>query len=519
MARLQNILVSLIMVLIPSWAAATSPSTFLTLQSQPGDYVGQGQTVTFTPSDGTFQIRGHKNSSQLVLDFQTPDLSSYWSVLFISPNGAKLGLGEYEGASSAPPNPNTSTLQAAGDGRYCFDTGRFLISDLTFAADGSVQSLAIDFEQHCNAIGPALYGVIRYNSTVTATPRLAVGGVTTLKGSAGTSDVQVTLSLSMPSTKVASVHYATVDGTAVQGTDYLATTGTAMFQPGVTSQLLRFPILGDRISRGNKRFQVALSTPKGALMGDGTALVNILDSNFPMNVLAMSSQPGDYIGGGQMYLFTTADGPIKPIVYRDHSVSMQLFNGYSWVADFAAPDGAVLAKGDYPNAQRYPFQASGFPGLSVDAPSVGCNTLTGNFQVQLAKYAADGTIQQFPANFEQHCEGMPPALFGWVRFHSTLQQFSVTNAIVSGSSAVFTVTLNPVSATNTNVQFSTADGTAIAGKNYVSTSQTVTFSPGQQAQTVTVPLLTHFARPRTFYGQLSAPSGAAVWIAQGTAKF
>ena len=31
-----------------------------------------------------------------------------------------------------------------------------------------------------------------------------------------------------------------------------------------------------------------------------------------------------------------------------------------------------------------------------------------------------GTIESFAADFEQHCEGLPPALFGAVRFNSTL---------------------------------------------------------------------------------------------------
>jgi Calx-beta domain-containing protein len=40
-----------------------------------------------------------------------------------------------------------------------------------------------------------------------------------------------------------------------------------------------------------------------------------------------------------------------------------------------------------------------------------------------------------------------------------------------------------------SVNSATADGTAVAGTDYVSTSQTVTSSPGMTAQTVTVPLL------------------------------
>jgi hypothetical protein len=144
--------------------------------------------------------------------------------------------------------------------------------------------------------------------------------------------------------------------------------------------------------------------------------------------------------------------------------------------------------------------------------------LTGNFQILKAGYTSSSILQSFSANFEQHCEGAAPALFGWLRYHTVLQQFSVSNAVISGSNATFTVTLNPASATTVSVNFASADGTAVAGTDYMSTSETVTFSPGMTSQTVTVPLL-NSGSAKVFYGELSSPTGAAVWIGRGSAKF
>jgi endoglucanase len=80
---------------------------------------------------------------------------------------------------------------------------------------------------------------------------------------------------------------------------------------------------------------------------------------------------------------------------------------------------------------------------------------------------------------------------------------------------VFTVTLNPSLATSVSVNFATADGTAIEGTDYLATSQILTFSPGVLEQTVTVPLLDTGNSPKKiFYGQLSSPTGAAVWVAR-----
>ncbi len=81
------------------------------------------------------------------------------------------------------------------------------------------------------------------------------------------------------------------------------------------------------------------------------------------------------------------------------------------------------------------------------------------------------------------------------------------------------MTLNPSSATSVSVSFATADGTAIGGTDYTATSETVTFSPGMTAQTVTVPLLNTGGSTKTFYGKLSSPTGAAVWVGQASATF
>lgn len=74
----------------------------------------------------------------------------------------------------------------------------------------------------------------------------------------------------------------------------------------------------------------------------------------------------------------------------------------------------------YEGATRYPFQSPTTPGLSVSGTGRGCNTLTGRFDVLEAVYGADGSVQRFAANFEQHCEGGTAALRGSVRYNATV---------------------------------------------------------------------------------------------------
>jgi len=72
----------------------------------------------------------------------------------------------------------------------------------------------------------------------------------------------------------------------------------------------------------------------------------------------------------------------------------------------------------------------------------------------------------------------------------------VINAVIPEAplQAVFTVTLNPASDSTVLVSFATADGTALAGGDYIASSQMVTFLPGEIEHKVTVLLI---AQPLT----------------------
>ena len=303
-----------------------------------------------------------------------------------------------------------------------------------------------------------------------------------------------------------------------RGRDYVSTTGTVRFAPGVTSQPIVIPVVGDRLARGNKSFRVKLSAPVGAVIGASAASVLIRDPNIrrPFWPSAASRR---FHRSGRSNIWLPSRMPCSPRATQPMLSRFGSTTGMAGIRISRGPTSARLGVGDYENAQRWPFQPAGTPGLSVDGEFRGCNTLTGNFQVTKAGYNSSNILQSFSANFEQHCEGAAPALFGWLRYHTLLQQFSVSDAVISGSSATFTVTLNPSTATSVSVNFATADGTAIAGTDYAATSETVTFSPGMTAQTITVPLLNTGGSGKTFYGKLSSPTGAAVWVGQSSATF
>jgi len=78
----------------------------------------------------------------------------------------------------------------------------------------------------------------------------------------------------------------------------------------------------------------------------------------------------------------------------------------------------MLAPGSYESSQRFPFEAAGHPGPDVSGDGRGCNTSTGRFDVLELVRDSTGQILQLAINFEQHCEGFVPALFGQFRYNS-----------------------------------------------------------------------------------------------------
>lgn len=86
------------------------------------------------------------------------------------------------------------------------------------------------------------------------------------------------------------------------------------------------------------------------------------------------------------------------------------------------------------------------------------------------------------------------------------------------TTAIFTVTLAPASASVVTVNYATQDGTAKAGTNYTATSGTLTFQPGDTTKTVSVVVADIGTNQPTeaFTLVLTTPSGATLGKASGT---
>ena len=114
-------------------------------------------------------------------------------------------------------------------------------------------------------------------------PQISVNDVGVLEGNSGQTDMTFTVSLSNPSAQAVSVGYATADGTATAGSDYVAASGTVSFDPGQTSKSVVVEATGDTQVENNETFTLNLSGPTGATIADGSGLGSIQndDSKYP----------------------------------------------------------------------------------------------------------------------------------------------------------------------------------------------------------------------------------------------
>lgn len=146
-------------------AAPAASKTLLVLQSEEGDYVGQGQSLTFTDLDGTFD--GTRNfDNGVTVDFSGAES---WGVDFAAAGDVDLTLGLFEGATRFPfQEVDEHGLSVSGDGRGCNElTGRFQVHEIVYGAGNAVDQFAADFVQYCDGSPRKLVGSVRWNATDT----------------------------------------------------------------------------------------------------------------------------------------------------------------------------------------------------------------------------------------------------------------------------------------------------------------------------------------------------------------
>jgi hypothetical protein len=110
-------------------------------------------------------------------------------------------------------------------------------------------------------------------------PTVSLGDAGVIEGNSGNTPATFTASLSAASAQAVTVGYATGGGTATAGTDYQAATGILTFGPGTLTRTLSVNVVGDMLVESDETFQVTLSSPAGATLGDAQGEATISDDD------------------------------------------------------------------------------------------------------------------------------------------------------------------------------------------------------------------------------------------------
>jgi hypothetical protein len=141
---------------------ALSQGNFFTFKSEPGDPVGQGQTLEITDTSSAVSFYGHWETDHRIVNLTAG--GGAWRLQFAAPVGQKLGYGTYEGAVSPFSSSNSGSklplIHIAGEGRNCVGTGRFTIWEAVFstASDRHMDRFHANFVQRCPGSSGALIG-------------------------------------------------------------------------------------------------------------------------------------------------------------------------------------------------------------------------------------------------------------------------------------------------------------------------------------------------------------------------
>jgi len=288
------------------------------------------------------------------------------------------------------------------------------------------------------------------------------------------------------------VDYATVDGTAVAGADYVATSGTLIFAPGVATQQVSVTLLDDAAEELDETFGITLSNATGTPTPElsvASAAATIVDDDgvTPSFDVEASSATIAEDGGSVVFTVTRSGSTL-----RTDTVDYATLGGTATVGtDVAAASGTLTF-----------------------APGETTKTVT--------VVALDDVAFEDDETFElrlSNAQGAPTPTISTDRAVVAIVDdddpavFSVSGPaapVAEGAGSIeFTVT-RTVSTTRTDtVDYATFVGTAATGSDFVPTTGTLTFAPGEATKTVVVALTDDgiHENPETFELRLSNPTG------------
>ena len=302
---------------------------------------------------------------------------------------------------------------------------------------------------------------------------------------------------------VVTVNYATTNGTAIAGTNYLATSGLLTFFAGESAKSISVPLLNNTNAVGNLFFTIGLANPSSGarLLPQSTTTVIVQDAyaelSFTNAVTTVLKNAGPAV-----IPVICSNTNLEPAV-STNTVPIQV--------SYTTVDGSAVAGVDYTATSGILYFTNGIATNNISVPIINNGLVTSNrsFTVVLSSPTAPGKLAAPSTNT--------------VTIINTVSGLSFASSAftVQKTGVAATITVNRTSYTNStvSVNFVATNGTAIAGINFGSTNGTLTFTNGVTSQSFQVPIIdTTAVQPDlTVQLQLSSPSGGSALVAPSAA--
>ena len=299
-------------------------------------------------------------------------------------------------------------------------------------------------------------------SFATSTPSIIISNLSVPEGSSGTRSGSLVATLSAPSSSTVTVNYATANGTATSGSDYVAASGVLTFAPGTTSVAIPITVIGDTTSEADETVLVNLSGATNVTIADSQGVLTITNDD-PQLTINNSSVTEPSSGSATATFTVTLTAPNAQTV----TVGYATANGTATSGtDYTATSGTLTFS---PGTTTRSINVTALGDLLDEANETFVVNLSNPVNAAIATAQGTGTIVD---------DDSPPSI--------SIGDVSVTEGNTATRTASLNVTLSAASGRTVTVNYATANGTATAGSDYLARTGTLTFAPGVTSQPVVV---------------------------------
>jgi hypothetical protein len=435
---------------------AEGQASFSTSELLPGLH---GITATYSGSESfvnsnftTVHEVGTAPSQTVIVSSSNPSgfgqLVTFTATVTFGGRPVTGGLVQFTDGAAVLTNP----IELDGAGRAVFATSGLSVGSHTITA-------------HFAGTGPIPGSSGSVVQTVVA--GLSVSDAFVLEGNTEATVLLFRVRLTPASATPVTVNVATADGSALAGSDYAAVHATLTFPPGVNQRNVLVPVAGDGTWEEDETLTLRLTGATNAGIADGEGVGTILnDDPLPAvqvgNVLVSEGDSGTMTAFFQVTLSAPSSRPVT--------------------VNLATADGTAVAGSDYTS-----FSGS----LTIPA---------GTVRRPVAVSVQGDLISEPHEFFFLQATGATNAVIGNGRGigiilnDDLLPLISVFDAStqepVAGTvNMTFFVRLSAPSSQTVTVHFATADGTAVAGSDYVPASGILVFPPFETIRGVAVTVL------------------------------